>query len=461
MGLGVVSALAVLIVVFAGARLPAVRRLLPWVWKVLAVAAVALVIYAYFFRVAAGRLAEHDAIALRSFAWYVMPLGLFTALVGYVAALRRFAARDSVFLLTFSLYATFVFYKIRIVPVHYWMTRRFLPIILPGAMLLAAFAAFGRWREDDRGWRYQLRAAAGVVVIAILAVQFWTRSAPLFGHVEYAGVIPRLEKLAQTFGDKRPGDRRVARRLGRPRAGAAAGLHLRAQRAAAAQPAPRRGDDGALHRLGAEAVRDGLLRRRRRHRAADQGDRGRADRHRGVPGAGVVVGVERPAGRRPAQGVRLQRLPVHRSAGARPAGAVALDVGVNDDVNVLRFHAKERHANGTTFRWSRDVSYINLQGVTADDRTITLVMDDGRRPAQVPPASVEISMNDQVLGRVTVGPDFKPYALTIPPALAAAAGSSGTPVRLKLVTNVWRPKAVLGVPDDRDLGVMVDRVDVR
>ena len=253
MGLGAVSAIAVLIVVFGGARLPAVRRLLPWVWKVLAVAAVALVIYAYFFRVAAGRLAEHDAIALRSFAWYVMPLGLFTALVGYVAALRRFAARDSVFLLTVTFYATFVFYKIRIVPVHYWMTRRFLPIILPGAMLLAAFAAFGRWREDDRGWRYQLRAAAGVVVIAILAAQFWTRSSPLFGHVEYAGVIPRLEKLAQTLRRQGPGDRRVARRLRRPRAGVAAGLHLRAQRAAAAQPPPGRGDDGALHRLGARS----------------------------------------------------------------------------------------------------------------------------------------------------------------------------------------------------------------
>jgi len=70
-------------------------------------------------------------------------------------------------------------------------------------------------------------------------------------------------------------------------------------------------------------------------------------------------------------------------------------------------------------------------------------------------------MNDQVLGRVTVGPDFKPYVLPIPPALAAAAAASGTPVRVKLVTNVWRPKDVLGVPDDRDLGVMVDRVDVR
>ena len=40
------------------------------------------------------------------------------------------------------------------------------------------------------------------MVLAVLAVLFWTRSAPLFGHVEYAGVIPRLEKLARTFGDR-------------------------------------------------------------------------------------------------------------------------------------------------------------------------------------------------------------------------------------------------------------------
>ena len=70
-------------------------------------------------------------------------------------------------------------------------------------------------------------------------------------------------------------------------------------------------------------------------------------------------------------------------------------------------------------------------------------------------------MNDQVLGRVTVGPDFKPYSVAIPPALAEAAAASGAPVRIKLVTNVWKPQAVLGVPDDRDLGVMVDRVQVR
>jgi hypothetical protein len=462
LGLGAVSAIAVLIVVFAGARLPAVRRLLPWVWKVLAVAAVALVVYAYFFRVAAGRLAEHDAIALRSFTWYVMPLGLFTALVGYVAALRRFAARDSVFLLTVSLYATFVFYKIRIVPVHYWMTRRFLPIILPGAMLLAAFAAFGRWREDDRGWRYRLRAAAGVVVIGMLAVQFWRQSMPLFGHVEYAGVIPRLEKLAQTFGD---------RDLVIVESRDASDVHVLALPLAYIYARNvlllpnRRPDAATMERFIAWA--------RKQYAAVYFVGGGGTEL---LTRAIAVQPISTEVFQVPEWSSAWNALPdgdrrkefdfsVYRfiDPPVAPAGggAVALDVGVNDDVNVLRFHAKERHANGTTFRWSRDVSYINLQGVTAGDHTITLVMDDGRRPPQVPPASVEVSMNDQVLGRVTVGPDFKPYVLPIPPALAAAAGSSGTPVRVKLVTNVWRPKAVLGVPDDRDLGVMVDRVDVR
>ena len=132
-----------------------------------------------------------------------MPLGLFAALVGYVAALRRFAARDSVFLLTLL--------ALRDVLLLQDPHR-------PGALLDdAALPADHPARRDAAGGVRRVRPLARgrsrlalpaprrrrrVVVVAILAVQFWTRSAPLFGHVEYAGVIPRLEKLAQTFGDK-------------------------------------------------------------------------------------------------------------------------------------------------------------------------------------------------------------------------------------------------------------------
>jgi hypothetical protein len=460
MAAGLLSAATVLGIVFGAAQLPAVRRLLPWVWRVLASVAVALIVYAYFFRMAGGRLAEHDAIAVRSFAWYVLPLGLFTAVVGYVAALRRFAARDSVFLLTFTAYAAFFFYKIRIVPVHYWMTRRFLPIILPGALLLVAFAAFGRWREDERGWRFQLRAVAGAIVVATLAVLFWSRSSPLLGHVEYAGVIPRLEQIAQTFGDRdlvivESRDASDVHTLALPLA------YIYARNVLLLPN--RRPDAATMERFIAWA---------RRHYATVYflGGGGTELLTKAIAVEPIRTEVFQvpewsSAWNAVPDGDRRKEFDfsIYRfiDPPATATGVVALDVGVNDDVNVLRFHAKERHGNGTTFRWSRDVSYINLQGITAADHTLTLVMDDGGRPAQVPRASVEVSMNDQVLGRVTVGSEFKPYALSIPPALAAAAGSSGAPVRVKLVTNVWRPRAVLGVPDDRDLGVMVDRVDVR
>jgi hypothetical protein len=110
----------------------------------------------------------------------------------------------------------FFFYKIKIVPVHFWMARRFLPVILPGAMLLVGYAAF-RWLQasplqSDGGeahagqsrrapWQYAA-AAAGAIVVMTLGFQFWRASQPLLTHVEYAGLIPKLEALAKNFGDR-------------------------------------------------------------------------------------------------------------------------------------------------------------------------------------------------------------------------------------------------------------------
>jgi hypothetical protein len=62
---------------------------------------------------------------------------------------------------------------------------------------------------------------------------------------------------------------------------------------------------------------------------------------------------------------------------------------------------------------------------------------------------------------VQVTAEFRSYTLAIPAEVAAAAAKSDGPARLTLVTNVWRPKDTLGTSDDRDLGVMVDRVAVR
>ncbi len=138
-----------------------------------------------------------------------------------------------------------------------------------------------------------------------------------------------------------------------------------------------------------------------------------------------------------------------------------LDVGTNDDLHVLRFHAKETSSEGRTFRWTRATSYIAVTTLPPDAREVTVTMSNGGRPAGAAPAVVEVYLHGQLLGRAAPTGDFEPYGFAIPPALAARAAAYPDPVELKFVSTLWNPHAVLGSPDDRDLGVMVDRVAVR
>ncbi|MEN3338554.1 MAG: hypothetical protein V7647_2230, partial [Acidobacteriota bacterium] len=76
-------------------------------------------------------------------------------------------------------------------------------------------------------------------------------------------------------------------------------------------------------------------------------------------------------------------------------------------------------------------------------------------------AAVNVYLRGEPLGTVLVGSGFRPYTLAVPPGLAARAAAADEPVELRLVTTVWNPHRVIGSPDDRDLGVMLDRVTVQ
>ena len=127
---------------------------------------------------------------------------------------------------------------------------------------------------------------------------------------------------------------------------------------------------------------------------------------------------------------------------------------------MVRFHAKERNAV-RSFRWTRDVSYVSIVGVPADASLLTVVMENGGRPAAAGPATVDVSLDGRPLGTVTVGAEPRPYSFHVPADLAAAASTSQDTSLLKLTSRTWNPRAALGVSDARDLGVMVDRIDLR
>lgn len=454
------GAAALCAIVALARRSPAAsKRVVELLPAVMTVAVIGLAIYAFGFRQPGGKLTDYDAHALRTFAhFYFTVPALIAALVGYALVARGLFWRDPAFVVTLTAFALFFFYKIRIVPDHFWMARRFVPIILPGALLLVAAAALTGVRGRLLFTR-AIRGPIGIVFIAMLAVQYARAAKPVADHIEYEGVIPRLEALAAHIKDD---DLLIVESRD-----AGSDVHVLALPLAyiyarnvlvLSTPVPDKATFAAF-----------LDRSRTRYRRVLFLGGGGTDllssRWSVEPLASdrfQVPEYDAPKHAYP-RFVRQKEFDYSVYAfGPASAGPVdaALDVGVNDDLNVVRFHAKET-TEGRTFRWTQPRSFLILNHIGAGARTLALVLSDGGRPPAAPAADLVVAIGDVVLGTIRVAGGFKEYQLPIPAEVAAAAAATGEPVRMTLTTPPWNPLVVLGTPDDRNLGVMLDRVAVR
>lgn len=437
------------------------RRVVDLVPQALAVIVVMLACYALVFRHPGGKLTDYDAYALRTFGQFYFTIpALVAALVGYVLVVRGLFWRDPALIITLTAFSVFFFYKIRIVPEHFWASRRFLPMILPGGLLLVAAAALTGVRGRLLVTR-AIRGPIGVVFLAILAVQYARASRPVAGHIEYEGIIPRLEALAGRIGDDEL--------LIVESKDAGSDVHVLALPLAytyarnvlvLSNAAP----DKAMFAAFLESARGTY----RRVLFLGGGGTDLLSSRWGVaPIASDRFQVPEYESARNAfpRGVRRKEFDYSVYAFGPPKApslAVDLDVGINDDLNVIRFHAKES-TEGRTFRWSQRQSSLVVDRIDAGDRAVSLWMNDGGRPPAAPPADVTVLIKDRVLGTVRVRPGggFNEYVVPIPADVAAAAAATGEPVRITLRTATWNPREILGTSDDRNLGVMVDRVAVR
>jgi hypothetical protein len=456
------TGLAVVYVLVSGSQMPRVAaEVYRWAPTVLAAAVAGAALYALFLRHPAGRLAAHDAYALRTFAnlYFTVP-GMLAAVLGFWLLARNRFWRDPALFLTVALFSVSVFYRLRIVPEHFWMSRRFLPVILPGALLFVCAAAFA---TTTGGWRSKvLRWAVGGTLVVLLASTYLRVSAPVLRHTEYEGLIPRLEALAGRFG---PDDLVILESRN-----AGGDVHVLATPLAyiyarnvllLASPRP---DKTSMAEFVGRA-------------------RARYDRVFFVGGGGTDL-LSHHYGVRPVAADRFQvpefestteGLPrivrqkefefgVYEFIDARPpdpGGWFDLDIGGNDDLHVLRFHSREQ-SDGRTFRWTQGTSYVSVTVVPLEASELTLELNDGGRPPAAAPAVVEVYLHNQRLGRIELRPGgFRSYPLTIPAELTARAAAAADPVELRLVSTVWIPHDVLGVADDRALGVMLDRVTIK
>jgi uncharacterized membrane protein len=433
-----------------------IEQRMPWLTAVILIS---LAVYAYFWRTAGGKLTAFDAAALRDFVtiYFGWPMSL-----AVVAALvcvwpRRFW-RDPALLLTVGAFSVFLFRKLYIVPEHFWLARRFLPVILPGLLIIGSAALLGAW-PIARTRLGLARMAGGVAVLLWVGSQYLSAAAPIVPHVEYRNMIPYVERLAGQFG---PRDLVLveSRNTG-------SDLHTLALPLAYIYAKPVL----VLHSV----TPDPQLVRGFVEYALQSYDRVL------FVGTGGTSLLSRTLRATPIASDRVQidefevttdRLPrdinkkefdygiYHLTLEQETAGPFTLDVGDRDDLHVVRFHAKES-TEGRLVRWTQDASELAITGTTGTEREVVLTMSDGGRPAAATPARVEVFFNGTSIGAAEVVPGFREYRFVLPAALAEGASRSDAPAVLRLVSTVWSPRLILNGPDGRELGVMLDKVTVR
>jgi hypothetical protein len=425
---------------------------------VLSALVVALAVYALFFRQPGGRLVDKDAFALRTFRdAYVYWPALVAGLAGFVLVARKRFWTEPAFFLVLAGFSIFFFYRNRVVGEHFWLARRFLPVILPGLLLLASALALGIREQAERG--NGLRRAVGLGLLAFIGWQFAVTAAPVAAHVEYRGTIRHLAKLASQIGDR---DLAIfeSRNAGSDMHVFALPLAYEYRKQVLVLLPPQ-----VDRRMFEKFLEEAAPRFDRVLFVASAGTDLLSSRITATPLNFVPVSVPEyataswesfPSGPRQKDlGYSIYQLTL---APADRKGFV-LDVGYFDELHVLRFLAREL-TEGRTVRWTGPQSFIAATGLTGGEKTLTMTLHLGGRPENAPPADVEVFFNDLPLGKIRVGDGFREYSLPLPPDAVRAAAANVDPAQIRLLTNTWRPSDYLGGTDDRALGVMVDRVEI-
>ena len=429
-----------------------------WLPRCLIAIVTASAIYALYFREPGGRLAPHDAYAVRVFAdLYFTRIAFALAVAGYALVVWRSFWRAPALILAITMLSVVFFYKMRIWPEHFWLARRFLTEILAGALVFAAAAIFAPlWMSN----RFKIVfTAVGVITTLLLSQRYLAASQPIRTHIEYAGVIPRLERLASRFSDK---DLVLVESRG------ASDVHT------LALPLSYIYARNVLvlsdSRPDKPAVREFLTWARERYENVYFVAGGGTDLL--SPGVGsIVVATERfqvPEFEKTAYDVypraavgkpfdfTIYRL-VETATTPPPQ---TLDIGGTDDLHLVDFYPKERLRGGDlTFRWTQDTSYL-LMGVTPNSRQVTLRLSGGR-PRGVPLPRVTVYLEDEQLSSVELTNEFRDYVFPIPAATASSLAQRHDAVPIRIESSTWIPRTILGGTDTRALGVMIDRAEIR
>ena len=150
------------------------------------------------------RTRTYDEASLIRLSWFFTPPGLALSLVGLaLVGLRRWRAAAWVLVLPTLCLLPLYAYRAEVASRLMWWTRRFVPVIVPGLVVLMAVAlGAGLTLAAGRGWmRWPMRIAA-VGATGFLLVVFLGQSLPLRHHQEHGGSFEAVQRIARAAGDR-------------------------------------------------------------------------------------------------------------------------------------------------------------------------------------------------------------------------------------------------------------------
>ena len=396
-------------------------------------------------------LAAHDAQALRRYSWFVGAPALALALMGLALFLRRFGSNDVLALAVLLVFSGFYFYKIRVFNDYFFAMRRFVPVTLPFTFMLAALplAAAARWSKP---WRFVAASSSLLAFGASVA-----NTQPILSFVDWKGSVAFVADVARRFGSRdvvlfeQPKNIHL---LSLPLWGLYGANALEFRRF---NPDPER----LAHLIAAwrpmyrniyfvtsfrTDVCGLFLERTQTFRFASSEFEWTYDR---VPNKPEPRGVEFVLSRviEP-QTLRITTEPL-------------IDVGGSGDLQTSGFF--DREATGDrTYRWTGGC--LDEQGnatgsiyvpSAAAGAHLRITATAHLRPARAKPARVKAFFNQVLVGEFTADEVWRDFEVALPTPLPP-----GSKI-LRLDVPAWRPTNTDPLAtDSRDLGIMVDRVEV-
>lgn len=133
---------------------------------------------------------------------------------------------------------------------------------------------------------------------------------------------------------------------------------------------------------------------------------------------------------------------------------IRIDLGTAHDAPFLRYFHDAEHADGLSYRWSSDRSFILLPGVGSDAPLVLRIGLNGYRPPGLPFPLVRVKANGKELSSFTPTAQFETYEFIVERETVGIPGN----LEIEVDSEVFIPAQMLGGDDLRQLGVLIDSV---